>query len=58
MTNGRPITTKYNTGCCFRGLESINTHATLSVLVMQSVALAKIKAGRIDEVRMCVRQVG
>ena len=43
---------------CFRGFESINIHVTLSVLVMQSVALAKAKAGQIDEIRVCVRPVG
>jgi len=45
-------------GHCFRGFESINIHATLSVLVMQSVALTKVKAGQMDQVRMCVRQIG
>ena len=43
---------------CFRGFESINTHATLSVLVMQSVALTKAKKGQLDELRACVRRVG
>jgi len=43
---------------CFRGYERINMHATLSVLVMQAVALAKAKAGQMDEIRVCVRQVG
>jgi len=45
-------------GHCFRGFESINTHATLSVLVMQAVALAKVKVGEMDDIRACVRQVG
>ena len=43
---------------CFRGFDRINIHTTLSVLVMQAVALAKAKAGQMDELRMCVRQVG
>jgi hypothetical protein len=30
----------------------------LSILVMQSVALAKVKAGLTDELRVCVRKVG
>jgi len=43
---------------CFRGFNSINIHATLSVLVMQSIALSKARAGQMDELRVCVRQVG
>lgn len=42
---------------CFRGFDSIEIHATLSVLVMQAMALAKVRAGRIDEVRECVTPV-
>ena len=45
-------------GHCFRGFDRVNIHTTLSVLVMQAVALAKAKAGRMDEIRVCVRQVG
>lgn len=36
----------------------MNTHASLSVLVLQAVALTKAKAGQLDELRVCVRQVG
>ena len=43
---------------CFRKFDSINTQVTLSVLVMQAIALAKVKGGQIDKVRVCVRQVG
>jgi len=42
---------------CFRTFDKINTHTTLSVLVMQAAALAKAKAGRMDELRVCVRPV-
>ncbi|MFC2011026.1 transposase [Chloroflexota bacterium] len=45
-------------GHCFRGFNSINIHATLSVLVMQSIALSKARAGQMDELRVCVRRVG
>ena len=43
---------------CFRGFEAMNIHTTLSVLVMQAVALARAKGGQADKVRVCVRQVG
>lgn len=43
---------------CFRSFDRINIHTTLSVLVMQAVALAKAKAGQMDEIRVCVRQIG
>ena len=42
---------------CFRGFDSINIHATLSVLVLQSVALMKAREGLNDELRVCVRKV-
>ncbi len=42
---------------CFRGFDRVNIHTTLSVLVMQAVALAKAKAGRMDEIRVCVRVI-
>jgi hypothetical protein len=42
----------------FGGFDRVNTHTTLSILVMQAVALAKAKAGQMDEIRVCVRQVG
>lgn len=38
--------------------DRVNTHVTLSVLVMQAVALAKVKAGRVDKIRVCVRPTG
>ena len=43
---------------CFRGFNRVNIHTSLSVLVMQAVALARAKAGQMDRVRVCVRQVG
>jgi len=43
---------------CFRGFETINLHASLSVLVMQSVALMKARKGLNEELRACFRQVG
>lgn len=45
-------------GHCFRGFDSVNIHATLSVLVMQSVALMKARKGLNNELRVCVRPVG
>lgn len=42
---------------CFRGFDGISIHGTLAVLVMQAMALAKVRAGRIDEVRRCVTPV-
>jgi len=42
---------------CFRGYAKINFHATLSVLVMQSMALARVEAGQLDEIRACARKV-
>jgi len=43
---------------CFRRYDMVNLHATLSVLVMQAIALAKAKAGQTCDLRECVRQVG
>ena len=41
----------------FRGFERINVHATLAVLSMMAVALAKVKQGQLEEVRICSRKV-
>jgi IS5 family transposase len=57
-TNSRLKETRRLEGHCFRGFDRINIHMTLSVLVMQAVALVKAKAGQMDEIRVCVRQVG
>ena len=43
---------------CFRGFHKVNTHATLSVLTMQALALAKAKDGKVNEIRECLRQIG
>ncbi len=41
----------------FRGFNSINIHTTLSIIVMQSIAVSKIRAGNIGDVRLCVRVI-
>ena len=56
--NSRLKLTRRLESYCFRGFKSTNIHTTLSVLVMQAVALVHAKAGRIDEVRRCVTPVG
>lgn len=43
---------------CFREFDMLNIHSTLSVLVMQAVASAKVKTGKTNDLRECVRQVG
>ena len=42
---------------CFRGLKKINLHCTLAVLVMQAMALAKVKAGELDALRVTARKI-
>ena len=42
---------------CFRGFRKINLHCTLSILVMQAMALAKVQAGQLHEVRVCARRI-
>ena len=42
----------------FRGFERISVHATLAVLAMMAVALAKAKWGLFEEVRVCARKIG
>lgn len=42
---------------CFRGFKKINLHCTLSVLVMQAMALAKMQSGQLDEIRVCTRRI-
>jgi len=43
---------------CFRGFGKINLHSTLSVLVMQAMALAKAQAGKPHEIRLSSRKIG
>jgi transposase len=43
---------------CFRGFGKINLHSTLSVLVMQSMALARVQSGHPNEIRACARRIG
>lgn len=43
---------------CFRSFDAVNIHTTLSVLTMQALALATVKAGHMDEIRVCVRPIG
>ncbi len=42
---------------CFRGYAKINLHATLSVLVMQAMALARVEAGQPNAIRTCARKI-
>jgi len=41
-----------------KGLDKINLHCTLSVLAMNAMALAKVKAGQIQEVGITARRIG
>lgn len=43
---------------CLRGFENINLHSTLSVIVMQALALTKVEKSPSVNVRECVRKVG
>jgi len=43
---------------CFRGFRKVELHCTLSILVMQAMALAKVQAGQHDDVRVCARKIG
>ncbi len=42
---------------CFRGFSKINLHCTLSILVMQAMALSKVQSGYSDEIRVCGRRI-
>lgn len=42
---------------CFRGLRKIDLHCSLSMLVMNSMALAKARAGQVDEIRFSSRRI-
>lgn len=42
---------------CLRGFKKISLHCTLSILVMQAMALAKAQAGQLREVRVCARRI-
>lgn len=42
---------------CIRGLKKINLHCTLSVLVMNAMALAKVQSGHLDELRISARKI-
>jgi hypothetical protein len=42
---------------CFRGLNKIDLHCTLSLIAMNAMALAKVKSGRLSEVRATTRRV-
>jgi len=55
--NSRLKQTRRLEGHCFRGFDMVNTDTTLSVLVMEAVALAKAKAGQVDQIRVCVRRI-
>lgn len=43
---------------CFRGFQKINLHCILSILVMQAMALVRIEAGQLNEIRACARKIG
>ncbi len=42
---------------CFRGFSKINLHCTLSILVMDAMALARVEAGQLDDIRTCARKI-
>lgn len=42
---------------CFRGIEKITLHCLMAALVMQGSALAKLKARKRKELRICVRTI-
>lgn len=42
---------------CFRGLNKINLHCTLSVLAMNAMALAKALAGQLSQIRCSARHI-
>ena len=42
---------------CFRGFNKINLHCTLSLLVMQAMALARVKVGQLDQIRVSSRKI-
>ena len=41
----------------FRGLEKMDLHCTLSVLVMNAMALSRAKAGQFQEIRVSARRI-
>ncbi len=42
---------------CFRGLQKLNLHCTMSVLAMNAMALAKIQSGQLLDIRSSTRKV-
>jgi hypothetical protein len=42
---------------CFRGLNKIDLHCTLSLIAMNAMALAKVKSGRLSEMRVTARRI-
>lgn len=42
---------------CFRGVKMVNLHCSLAIIVMQAMALAKVKAGQFDTLRASVRKI-
>lgn len=42
---------------CFRGVKMVNLHCTLAIIVMQAMALAKVKSGEIDTLRETARKI-
>lgn len=42
---------------CLRGLQKLNLHCTMSVLAMNAMALAKIRTGKLDDIRSSTRRL-
>lgn len=42
---------------CFRGVKMIDLHCTLAIMTMQAMALAKVKAGELDALRVTARKI-
>lgn len=42
---------------CFRGIKMVNLHCTLAIMIMQAMALARVKAGELDALRVSARKI-
>ena len=42
---------------CLRDFRKINLHCTLSILAMEAMALVKVQAGHLNEIRACARKI-
>jgi len=43
---------------CFRGIDKLTLHCLMAALVMEGVALGKVRARKQKELRTCVRKIG